>query len=260
MSPYSDHNTIGMFQAANNANGTYVPPTPATGNPYYQARFDGVQGYTHHPDNTQAPFVAPQQAGAGGAQIPDHALLGRPPRGAEGVAESRHTDSAAVWGCHCAGTSSAQGVCDAGGSDAGGMQWGSHVQQLQAVQAGGLRARGPQRQGFAVGEAGPGPRRLGNPGDMQQQYVYTPGDVAMVPQAHGAGRRRKNISVEDYVGASSRLADEWEDPAFSYGPGPQAGTPQAGTPQAGTGGIRHEFQESTALQRDPLLGPNDLVR
>ena len=244
MAPFSDHTAIGAFQAGNNANGMYVPPPPVTGNPYYQARFDGVQGYTHHAESPQPPLAVQQAAGS---VLPDNALLGRPPRGAGGVAEGLQSGAAAVGGCHCTGAAS-QGFCGCGAAGPGGMQWGSNVQQ-QGAQTGATRARGSQRQAFAVGEAGYGAR------GMQGPPVYTPGDVAMVPQAHGGGRRRKNRSVEDYVGASSKLADEWDDPAFSYG-----GGPHAGTPQAGTGGIRHELQDPAALQQQPLLGPSDLVR
>lgn len=247
--------TIGAFQAANNINATYVPQPPAGGNPYYQARFDGVQGYTNHADNTQTPFAAPQQGGAV-TQNPNDTLLGRPPRGAGGVVEGLQRATATSRGCdcHCAGTSGQ--LCKACVSaDAGQIHCDSdqHQQGWYPVR---WRARGAQRMAFAVGEAGYGNHRQGNgmPGTMQNLHVYTPGDVAMVPQAAPDGRRRKNRggknhSVDEYVGMSSKLAEEWEDPAFSYNGGP---------PQAGTGGLMQDLQDPAVIQQ-PLVGPNDLV-
>lgn len=86
------------LQAANNM--TYAPPPPGGGNPYYAARFDGVQGYTHladNPDNTFMPQPAAPRPQQQQQQQPDHTLLGRPPRGAGGVAEGLQ-DTSNAWG------------------------------------------------------------------------------------------------------------------------------------------------------------------
>lgn len=139
----------------------------------------------------------------------------------------------------------------------------------QAATALRLRSRGAQRLATAVAEAGHHGGHDGHPGanghaqgppQHPNPYVYTPGDIAMVqqpqqqPQGQPPQRRRRNRSVEEYVEHSSRLADEWEDPAFSYG------GPQAPTPQAGTGRLMHELSDPANMQQQPLLGPNDLVR
>lgn len=255
MAPFSEHTTIGAFQAANNANGTYVPPPPpATANPYYQARFDGVQGYTHLADNTRTPFAEPQQEGAAPrAQPTNQELLGRPRRAAGGVLEGLHQGTGSSGGFTCVGTS-AEFCCACMSADSGEIQYASDKQQ-RAVQPVRLRARGARRIAAAVAEAGHGNQRQGHgmSGDARSPHVYTPGDVAMV--AAPQGRRRRNRSVEEYVAHSSKLADEWDDPAFSY----NGGHPQAGGQQAGTGGLRHDLQDPVNLQQQPLLGPYDLV-
>jgi hypothetical protein len=271
MAPYSDPNMT--IHAANNMtihaanHGTpYVPPPRGGGNPYYAVRrFDGVQGYAQFPESLQTTFVAPQHQQPLPAQAPDQTLLGRPPRAAGGVLESLQRSTGAQGEFRSVGTparwfAGCESLCD-------GEQhvcFGEHLHDVHLASS-RLRARGGNRAASAVGESGyghpgnhgghPGNHRRGHggvPSNYQHGNVYTPGEVAMVPQAGQAPppmRRKRQQSVEDYVGQSSKLADEWDDPAFHPG----------GPPQAGTGHLMHDMQDPSPMQQQSILGPNDLV-
>jgi hypothetical protein len=245
------------YQGAAN-NPTFVPPPVSGGNPYYQARFDGVQGYTHHADGDT---LAPAPPGGGMGQQPDQTLWGRPPRGAAFVMESLDRTSRNARRCCCTGTSEQLCRRCSFAYDCEPQIHYHFDQHQQGGQPHNFRARrkrtAVQRVAFAVGESGSGNHRRG-PGPYnevqpagQNAHVYRPvGDIAMVPQVPPAGRKRRHRgSVEEYVGQSSLLADELDDPAFSYN----------GGPNAGTAGIRYDVQDPSLLQHQSVMGPNDLV-